>query len=161
MDDLFFQADAQSTVSRQARSRILNPDLVTKRLSTEWAFVMPSAFRAALDIQLSAVVEDGKSTQAWTQGQNYDFSAGDTIYDTALAYEGEWAESLPHIRTCLEVLSARKAAPAAFTPGEVTFQVLHPSNGRLIASGTYKGTQAEFVALLRTGKWEDKNHIDL
>lgn len=160
MNDLFSQAEAQA-LTRQARSRLLNPDLVNKRFSTEWVFVMPSAFRAALDIQLSTVVEDGASSQAWTQGQNYDFNAGDTIYDTALAYEGAWSEALPHIRTCLQVLSARKAAPASFTPGEVAFQALHPANGKLAAGGTYKGTQAEFVALLRTGIWKDKNHSDL
>ena len=161
MEDLFSQTASQAVATRQARSRQLDPNLVELRYSTNWAFVMPPAFRAALDIQLTAIVESGISTEVWTQGQNYDFQVGDTIYDTALAYEGTWADALPHIRTCLQVVDARKAAPASFTPGEVSFQVLHPVGGKLVPGNTYRGTQADFVTLLRTGSWNEKPHAEL
>lgn len=149
-----------STGIRQQRTRKLDPDLVGSRFSHQWAFALPSSFRSALDILLTTTVERGVASETWTQGQNYDFKVGDTIYDTHLAY-GAWDEALPHIKTCLSVKSARKASPSSFTSGEVSFQVFHPHDGKLVASGIYKGTQADFVELLRTGEWQGTSHQSL
>jgi hypothetical protein len=107
------------------------------------------------------VVENSVPTQAWTQGQSYDFNVGDTVYDTEDAYELPWVEAIGKMKTCIQVLAARKASPSAFTPGEVEFQALHPVNGKLVPAGHYKGTQAEFVGLLKTGTWNGIEHHQL
>ena len=142
---------------------MLDPDLVNQPRSDSWAFSLTQGFKSALDIQSTTIMKNKVAAQAWTQGQNYNFQVGDTIYDTPDGREAPWLEALHVMRTCLEVVNARKAEPANFTEGEVMFRALHPNSDRthLEPSKTYKGTQNEFVELLRTGLWQGTPHAEL
>lgn len=148
---------------KQGRTQVLDPDLVNQTRSDGWAFSLTQGFKSALDIQSTTIMKNKVASQAWTQGQNYNFQVGDTIYDTPAGRESPWLEALREMQTCLEVVNSRKAEPANFTEGEVLFRVLHPNSERtqLEASKTYKGTQNEFVVLLRTGLWKGTPHAQL
>ena len=151
------------TTGKQGRTQVLDPDLVNHPRSDGWAFSLTQGFKTALDIQSTTIMKNKVPSQAWTQGQNYNFQVGDTLYDTPAGRESPWLEALEVMRTCLEVVSARKAEPANFTEGEVVFRVLHPNGARthLEVSKNYQGTQNEFVALLRTGQWQGTPHEEL
>lgn len=156
MEELF-------STGKQGRTQLLDPDLVNQPRSDGWAFSLTQGFKTALDIQSTTIMKNKVPSQAWTQGQNYNFQVGDTVYDTPAGRESPWLEALKVMRTCLEVVSARRAEPANFTEGEVVFRVLHPNSegNRLEVSKTYQGTQNEFVALLRTGRWHEIPHHEL
>jgi hypothetical protein len=155
--------EESSPTGKQGRTQALDPDLVNQLRSDAWAFSLTQGFKNALDIQSTTIMKNKVASQAWTQGQNYNFQVGDTIYDTPAGRESLWSEALGMMRTCLEVVSARKAEPASFTEGEVVFRVLHPNSAHthLEASKTYQGTQNEFVGLLRTGLWLGVPHEQL
>ncbi len=156
--------DEPSNITRQPRTEELDPDLVRLPRSVGWAFDLPACFRRALDIQLTTLAENKITRQAWTQGKNYDFQVGDTLYDTAAARDAPWLEALHQIKTCLEVISARKAEPVNATAGEVVFRVLHPNSEHtaLVAGAEVcRGTQNDFSALLRHGRWHGTHHSQL
>lgn len=73
------------------------------------------------------------------------FSIGDTIYDTRLAYEGNWAEALLRINYCFKVASE---------PSEhVEFEVMRPNDQRtnLVVTERIKESVNEFIERLRNG----------
>ena len=74
----------------------------------DWFMQVSRCFNDALDIKVTPRKEDAKTVTVWTQGAGFAFKAGDTIYDTARAYD-EWAQPLQHIRLCVQVRSATDA----------------------------------------------------
>jgi len=128
-----------------------------------WAFCVPSAFRSALDIKLTQRKVDGKPVMMWTQGSTFDFSAGDTIYDSPRAYE-PW--DLSTFSICLDIRRASPTQPPNGTdrksryPGTVIFDVLTPNDVRskLEKRRETTLTQDEFVRMLILGpppEWDD------
>jgi hypothetical protein len=97
------------------RTRVLNPIFVDG-YADNWYFAVPEAFRDALDIKWTTISEDLVQTEFWTQGSNYSFKAGDTLYDTRFAYEKSpgvpmpWGEALKVMKYCVKVISASPAA---------------------------------------------------
>jgi hypothetical protein len=124
--------------------------------TTGWFMHLPTCFNDALDIKQTPRKVDGKTVTVWTQGAGFAFKAGDTIYDTARAYD-EWAQALRHIRLCVQVRSASDAtspqASAARNLGNVVFDVLVPSNDGtvLVHSASHALTQDAFVRFLISG----------
>lgn len=122
--------------------------------SADWFMHVPVCFNNALDIRRTIRV--GADKPVWTQGANFSFSAGDTIYDTTQAYD-RWADALLHIRYCFHVSQATAVSPpttgAGRQPGSVTFTVSTPNEPRSALSHvrTSTVTQDEFVRLLITG----------
>ena len=117
---------------------------------------VPTCFNDALDIRQTARKLDGKLATVWTQGAAFAFKAGDTIYDTALAYE-EWGQALRHIRLCVQVRNASDATGSepslARDPGTVAFDLLAPSHDktRMVHSASRTLTQNAFVRFLISG----------
>ena len=91
------------------RTRVINPIFVDG-YADNWHFAVSEAFRDALDIKWTTISEDKVETRFWTQGTNYSFKEGDTLYDTRLAYEKPWGEALKIIQYCLKVISAIPAS---------------------------------------------------
>jgi len=139
-------------------ARLTSPQARTKRLTTllrpsdspaaDWAMFVPTCFNAALDIQLTERITKVGGVKnkrlVWTQGNNFQFSVGDVLYDTPLAYE-RWSDALTALDCCVRVTGS--------TPQGVTFSVSQPSADRktlrLISSHTM--LQAQFVELLIYG----------
>jgi hypothetical protein len=146
--------------NREERSEILDPDLVTSRFTSGWAFAVPASFKAAFDIRWDVRQEKLVTRKAWTQGKNYCFSQGDVLYDTQKAYE-VWSEALKHLNTCIEVIDSIAAGPQSV--GQVRFRASHPDESRIriVCGKTYTCSQPGFVELLRTGYFEGKFHRDL
>lgn len=73
------------------------------------------------------------------------FSVGDTIYDTPLAYADTWAEALPHIGYCFQVI--------ATISDHVEFEVLRPTLDRtkLAVTERLRESTTEFIERLRRG----------
>jgi len=74
-----------------------------------WFFPLPQAFRDALDVKQTERTLKGKTETFWTQGKLYNFSAGDVVYDTPLAYtkDEEWRLTIKKIRLGIQVKEAR------------------------------------------------------
>ena len=64
--------------------------------STNTAFVIPTAFRAAFGIRMNA-------QDTWTQGKTRHFERGDTFYDHKAAYTQPFSEALKHIKNIIQV----------------------------------------------------------
>lgn len=115
---------------------------------------VPTCFNNALDIRRTVRV--GSPKPVWTQGANFSFAPGDTIYDTPHGYQA-WADALRHIRYCFHVSDATAVSPsttgAARQPGSVTFTVSSPNEPRTALSQVriYTVTQDEFVRFLISG----------
>jgi hypothetical protein len=135
---------------KRLRSLLRSPDAA----DDDWFMHVPDTFNDALDIRLTEVVSEPRPI--WTQGANFSFAPGDTIYDTPLAYQ-VWSEALQHIRTCIQVSQATSVQPPTGgtprQPGAVTFSVMAPNEPRtaLAHVRTYTVTQDEFVRILITG----------
>jgi len=120
----------------------------------DWFIHVPIYFNNALDIRRTIRV--GAARPVWTQGANFSFSSGDTLYDTAQAYDC-WSEALLQIRYSFHVSQAIAVSPptngAARRPGSVTFTVSTPNEPRTALSHvrTSTVTQDEFVRLLISG----------
>jgi hypothetical protein len=150
---------AKEPLGRTKRTRDLDPDLVKSGFSRGWAFCIPAAFRRAVDIHLTSVVEKGKASKIWTQGRNFSFEVGDTLYDSRDAYGKLCSESISHIKTCLEVVLAIPAN--GHSDGTVEFLVYHSDGSELKLSNSHRCSQVEFVALLKTGSLGGVEHIQL
>ena len=128
--------------------------LPRKAFDQSWAFCVPTCFRAALDIKQTTRNIDGKSEIVWTQGPWFDFSEGDTFYDSVKAYK-PW--NLSNVRICLAVRKATPTQPAgngkARSPGTVIFDILTPNRDRteLKIRRQKASTQDDFVRLLIVG----------
>lgn len=154
--DLF---DLASSQYRDQRSETLDPDLVNQPFADGWVFPVPASFKDALDITWDVRQENLIKRKTWTQGRDYRFAPGDTLYDSKLPYtKHTWAEALKDITICLEVRRATPASVKGFSEGEVEFAVYRPDedNKKIIATGTLECTQIEFVTLLRTGRLRGK-----
>jgi hypothetical protein len=73
------------------------------------------------------------------------FSAGDTIYDTRLAYIGTWAEALVHIEYCFQVVAAH------FDHVEYDILVPGPDRTKLVVAERIKEPVSCFIEKLRNG----------
>ena len=123
---------------------------------------VPTCFNNALDIKQTPRMKDGKETLVWTQGSEFSFKTGDTIYDTPKAYI-EWPDALKHISLCVSVEDATDAIPAKKNPeqnemiprysGSVRFSILTPNEQQtaLIKRGSFQVTQDEFILFLIEG----------
>ena len=103
---------------------------------------VPDTFNDALDIRLSEVAKEPRPV--WTQGANFSFALGDTVYDTPLAYK-VWSEALQHIRTCIQVSQATPVQPPTGGRRRNRLRRLLPSPGRACRSGVPRLPQ-EFLA---------------
>ena len=83
-----------------------------------WKFPVPEAFREALDIKITPTIRDG----LYTQGKNYAFRAGDTIYNTPKAYK-IWKEALKEFTFCVSIESAASARKVVTKKYETEEQV--------------------------------------
>jgi len=134
--------------------------------STDLAFVLPAAFRAALDMTFDTRKKDGEAYQVWTQGNIYSFKRGDTIYDQLTAYTEDWQTALKTMKLCLDVQDAQSVAldPNAadgLYHGSVWFHTLVPTTDKIKVEkkDSYTCTQFEFVELLKTGTLKNKIKI--
>jgi|GEM_PF-2456978 len=148
--DLFGPGDARDTLIASVNALeqgepkvapIVNP---TEPFAAAWGIQIRRAFYKALDINIT----DG----VVSQGRNFEFVGGDTLYDSPRAYEGSWIECLLHFRFRINVLrgvGARKGEP-----GWVVYSVEENCSkrpGPMEARGTFECTQYEFVRRLIRG----------
>jgi hypothetical protein len=87
------------------RSLVCSP-VFQEGYSVGWHFVLPEAFKEALDIRLTPRVSRGKKFVVMTQGRSYNFKMGDILYDTRKAYELVWGEALRHISYSVQIDAA-------------------------------------------------------
>jgi hypothetical protein len=150
-----FQKIANHGKSRQRRLT----DLLRSPTESDsaWFMCVPPCFNAALDILQTLRIVGHRQTLTWTQGSNFSFAAGDSIYDTPIAYKDQWSDALQHIRYCIQVTRATAVTPAEHStprhPGSVTFDLLTPNSARtgLMTTATHTVTQDDLVQLLITG----------
>lgn len=141
---------SSKTRERRLTTLIRSPD----EADGDWFMHVPVSFNNALDIRRTERV--GSLESVWTQGGNFSFAIGDTIYDTPRAYE-RWADALQHIGYCITVSQATAVSPPTVTTprhsGYVGFNLSAPdaSKTALTAIRAYAMTQDEFVRFLITG----------
>lgn len=99
--------------ARDERSTNLIADF-TDGYALGWRFAVRDVFRSALDIKWTPriytsdeVDENGKKRKIieylWTQGKYFNFTQGDVIYDTRIAYKLKWSDALQHIKLFVQV----------------------------------------------------------
>ena len=71
-----------------------------------WKFAVKECFKDALDIKMTEREKD----LLYTQGSAFNFSPGDTFYDSVIAYE-KWDTALKNIAFCIQVIRAIPAQP--------------------------------------------------
>jgi len=76
-----------------------------------WHVAVPSCFRDALDIVWRKRSAASEAQSLWVQGGAFDFKRGDTLYDTASAYES-WDAARESVHFGLVVTDATPAVPA-------------------------------------------------
>ena len=74
------------------------------------------------------------------------FSAGDTIYDTRLAYIGTWTEALVNIEYCFQVVAAY------FDHVEYDVLIPSPDRTKLVVAERINEPVSCFIEKLRNGK---------
>jgi len=116
-----------------------------------WFMHVPNCFNDALDIRQTSRVKGGKASNVWTQGCNFSFKVGDTIYNSPRAYE-PWTQALPHVCVAIQVRSVTASGGPLVSEsaaGVVTFDILVPNADKtaiqFIAGRTE--TQDEFVRI--------------
>src|SRR4051812_20610025 len=70
---------------------------------SNWFMHVPRCFCDALDIKLTSRVVDGRKSNVWTQGSEYSFKPGDTLYDTPQMNQ-TWGEAIKHISVSLQIM---------------------------------------------------------
>jgi hypothetical protein len=153
--DLFLRLTSQHGKQKRSLELLKSPEAPPP---ADWHFHMPAFFHNALDLKLSDRKKGGRSYQAWTQGADFSFSIGDTLYDTPAAYE-PWETAIKKIRLCAQVV---EAVPSSGTEtgtrfeGRVKVDLLVPDahRARLVKKATADLTQDEFVSLLIFGPSE-------
>lgn len=123
-----------------------------------WAFAVKPCFRDQLDIRLTERIIDKKPQRAWTQGRNFCFSVGDTIYSTPFAYEDWDAAIIRGGFRYVKIIDAKPAEnPDAEDGGGFVKFGLHKVNCRNKHSlfGTFTMPQHAFVKFLRRGVLEE------
>jgi len=157
------------TPDKILKKKIRSTELITEfndGFSTGWAMCLPEAFKEALDIKFTVRIKKGVKEWVWTQGSQFYFKEGDTIYNTKEAYKGLWRESLNRIAVCFQVVKAKPAEPATAPnrrknipaknrfPGLVEYIELYPDKAKtkLEKSGEIKSvTQDAFIEILILG----------
>ena len=121
--------------------------------STNTAFVIPTAFRAAFGIRMNA-------QDTWTQGKTRHFERGDTFYDHKAAYTQPFSEALKHIKNIIQVnrifTDQGKEINDTEYDGEVhslEIIIFHPNTEKtgLERAGTRSCTPQQLAKLLTTG----------
>ena len=121
-----------------------------------WFMCVRKCFNDSLDIRLTERKVNGRKSLVWTQGSEFSFSEGDTLYNTPDAYK-DWAEALNSISLCVQVTQALPAGPASGgggrSPGSVTIDIFKPDKPRtkLVGHGHYTMSQDAFVRFLIAG----------
>jgi hypothetical protein len=91
--------------SDQERSPILIASFLDG-YAAGWKFAVPEAFRESLDIRYTPRQVDKHIEYMWTQGTQFNFTTGDLLYDTPLAYNVEWNHALRHITLFVQIAEA-------------------------------------------------------
>lgn len=143
----------QPSLSRFRRSK----DLIAffkDGYATGWRMAVPEAFKAALDIRLTARIVNNVSVKAWTQGRMFAFERGDTLYDAKHVSE-DWIDGLKRLTIGVQVTRSKPARyeNGRFDPGVVVFRVLrkNAANTGLVEAEILECSQEAFVSFLRTG----------
>jgi len=87
---------------REQRSPVLIATFIDGYVNG-WRFAIPEAFRNSLDIKLTPLKIGTKTVDIYTQGKQFSFNKGATLYDNRLAYELEWGEALKRIKLCVQI----------------------------------------------------------
>ncbi len=148
-----FEDLTRSQINIKRKIELLRPH--DAKSTSDWFMCLPEFFNDALDIRYTEKKNNKKSYWVWTQGADFSFSAGDTLYDTKNAYE-KWSDALPQIRLCIQIISGQ---PAGFSengdrfPGRVKAKLLVPNSkkSQLVVKDMIDMTQYEFVQLLIFG----------
>ena len=154
--ELFLRLTTRQGKQKRSLDLLKNPEGPPPR---EWFLCAPAFFNNALDLKLSDRKKDGESLEVWTQGADFSFSVGDTLYDTPEAYE-RWDHAMTKIRFCVQVVEAVAASgteSGARFEGRVKADIFVPGPDRknLVKKTTIETTQDGFVALILFGKGED------
>jgi len=136
---------------RVKRSPELLADFEEKGLAKDWVFAVKYSFKPALDIRLTERIKDKKPYWVWTQGGNFKFKIGYTLYNSP---EG-WPH--PNVTAWVQITEASDVVPetkhSAGHPGLVIFDLyFRHIDGTAIKDDKPKiCTQDEFVQFLQTG----------
>lgn len=130
---------------REKRSPILIANFIDG-YADGWRFAVRQAFKDALDIKWTTKVINKIESYEWTQGTQFNFSPGDIIYDTRLAYDLKWSDALKHIKLSIQITETTPS-------GSVKFKLYRPQKDlRSIEQiDTIECSQTEFVSFLKTG----------
>lgn len=153
--ELFLRLTTRQGKQKRSLDLLKDPEGPPPR---EWFLCVPAFFNNALDLKLSDRKRDGESLEVWTQGADFSFSVGDTLYDTPEAYE-PWDRAVGKIRFCAQVV---EAVPASGTESGARFEgrikadllVPDPRGKKLLKKTTIETTQDEFVSLVLFGPGE-------
>lgn len=136
---------------RKRRSLELLANFDENGLASGWMFAIKESFKIALDIRLTERVKDKKTYWVWTQGTNFKFKQGYTLYNSP---EG-WPH--PNVTAWVQVTEAMDTTPATQhtegSSGLVIFDLyFRHIDGSAIKDDRPKiCNQAEFVTFLKTG----------
>jgi len=150
--DLFLQLTTRLGKQKRSLDLLKDPEGPPPR---DWFLCTPVFFNNALDLKLSDRKKDGESLEVWTQGADFSFSVGDTLYDTPEAYE-PWDQAIRKIQFCAQIV---EAVPASGTEngsrfeGRVKADIFLPSpdRTRLLKKTEWETTQDGFVSLILFG----------
>ena len=153
--ELFLRLTTRQGKQKRSLDLLKDPEGPPPR---DWFLCAPAFFNDALDLKLSDRRKDGESHEVWTQGADFSFSVGDTLYDTPGAY-GPWDRAIGIIRFCAQVV---EAVPASGTESGVRFEgrvkaellAPGPCGKKLVKKTTFESTQDEFVAMVLFGPGE-------
>jgi hypothetical protein len=153
--DLFLRLTTRQGKQKRSLELLKDPEGPPPR---DWFLCAPVFFNNALDLKLSDRKKDGESLEVWTQGADFSFSVGDTLYDTPGAYE-PWEQAIRKIRFCAQII---EAVPASGTENGSRFEgrvkaaifVPDPRHSRLLKKTEWETTQDGFVSLVLFGPEE-------
>ncbi|MFM8364220.1 MAG: hypothetical protein ACKOAS_03625 [Verrucomicrobiota bacterium] len=153
--DLFLRLTTRQGKQKRSLDLLKNPEAPSP---SDWFLCAPAFFNNALDLKLSDRKKDGESLEVWTQGADFSFSVGDTLYDTPEAYE-PWDRAIKKIQICVQVVEAVAASgteSGARFEGRIKADILVPDSHRkkLFKKTTIETTQDEFVSFILFGPGE-------
>jgi hypothetical protein len=124
---------------------------------TTWFMCIPRCFNDALDIRRTIRKVHGREELVWTQGANFAFKVGDTLYDSKEGYTESWGHALRVLKRVIQVKAITDTTRLDETkkkaPSNVTFDVFLP-NGTKTELGKpreYTLPQDDFVRFLIIG----------
>lgn len=132
-----------------------------------WYFVIRECFKEELDIKLTDRKKDKISYQVWTQGPDYCFSEGQTLYDSRQGY-ADWKTAMANINIACQIVEGKPNAFVKYideltgdklsmtSQGYVKFVLYEPNTNRDKLTGIvgYHMTQNQFVKFLQYGELE-------